>query len=559
MLKNKSQAPKRIDLTHEQMEELLKRVEERRLEEGDWELVKWIAQTIIFMSQVLDEKSMSIGRLLKMVFGSSTESKKNVLGKAEGEEKNGSSPEDPASKDPDDPAKDSPDPDGKNDQPDPKPKGHGRNGADSYQGAKKVFVPHTTLKSGDPCPECEEGKVYTNKIPGMVVRVVGGPPIQATVYELEKLRCNLCGKVFTAEAPPEVGEEKYDATTGAMISLLKYGSGLPFYRLEVLQDNLGIPLPASTQWEIVDAVAKVIRPVYDELFYQAAQGEIIHNDDTVMKVLALVNNPTAWPGDDKEKSTRTGIFTTGILSLKDDHKISLFFTGTNHAGENMADLLKKRESGLPPPIQMCDALSRNLPKDFVTLLANCLTHGRRKFVELIACFPEECRHVIETIAKVYHHDSLAKEQKMLDEARLRFHQEQSGPLMEELKIWIEKQIEDKNVEPNSSLGKAFSYMLNHWVPLTLFLRVPGAPIDNNIVERALKLAILHRKNALFYKTLHGAQVGDILMSLIYTCRLAKANPFDYLTALQKYSHHLLQNPQAWMPWNYQNTIASLKP
>ncbi|MGA1874013.1 MAG: IS66 family transposase, partial [bacterium] len=94
-------------------------------------------------------------------------------------------------------------------------------------------------------------------------------------------------------------------------------------------------------------------------------------------------------------------------------------------------------------------------------------------------------------------------------------------------------------------------------PLTLFLQVPGAPLDNNILERALKRAILHRKNALFYKTKNGAQVGDLLMSLIYTCSLAKANPFDYLTALQKYSSHLPEKPQAWMPWNYQDTIASL--
>lgn len=558
MLKNKPQAPKRIDLTREQMEGLLKRVEERRLSEGDWELIKGMAETITFMSQVLDEKSMSIGRLLKMVFGSSTENKKNVLGKAEGEQKE-LSPEDPAGKAPSDPAKDCPDPKGKNDPTDPKPKGHGRNGADSYQGAQKVIIPHSTLKSGDPCPECEDGKVYKSKNPGVLVRVVGGAPIQATVYELEKLRCNLCGKVFTADAPPEVGQAKYDATCGAMICLLKYGSGLPFYRLEGLQDNLGIPLPASTQWDIVEQVAVIVRSVYDELFYQAAQGQIVHNDDTVMKVLALVNNPAARQSDDKEKANRIGIFTTGILSIKDGHKIALFFTGPNHAGENMADLLKKRQPGLPPPIQMCDALSRNLPENFITLVANCLTHGRRKFVELIAYFPEECRQVIETIAKVYHHDSLAKEQKMSDEERLRFHQEQSGPLMENLKKWLEKQIEDKNVEPNSSLGKAFAYMLNHWGPLTLFLRVPGAPIDNNIVERALKLAILHRKNALFYKTLHGAQVGDIHMSLIYTCRLAKINPFDYLTALQKYSHYLLPNPQAWMPWNYQDTIASLVP
>jgi transposase len=395
------------------------------------------------------------------------------------------------------------------------------------------------------------------KEPGVVVRVVGRAPIQATVYELEKLRCNLCGEVFTAQAPQGVGDKKYDATAGAMISLLKYGSGFPFYRLEGLQESLGMPLASSTQWGIVEAVGNLISPAYGELFYQAAQGTVIHNDDTMMRILALMNNPAARKTDAEDNSSRTGVFTTGILSIKDGHKIALFLTGTKHAGENMANLLKKRQMGLPPPIQMCDALSWNTPENLITLLANCLSHGRRKFVELISFFPEECRHVIEIIAKVYHHDSITKEKKMSDEGRLKFHQEHSAPLMEELKVWLTRQIEEKNVEPNSSLGKAFQYMLNHWGPLTLFLRVPGAPIDNNILERALKRAILHRKNSLFYKTIHGAQVGDLFMSLIHTCRLAKANPFDYLTALQQYSSYLSQNPQAWMPWNYQDTIASL--
>jgi hypothetical protein len=112
-------------------------------------------------------------------------------------------------------------------------------------------------------------------------------------------------------------------------------------------------------------------------------------------------------------------------------------------------------------------------------------------------------------------------------------------------------------EPNSGLGKAISYLLNHWLKLTLFLRQAGAPIDNNIVERALKRAILNRKNALFYKTLNGAAVGDLFMSLIHTCELNKANPFDYLTELQKHSEELKQKPAEWMPWNYRETLARL--
>jgi hypothetical protein len=126
--------------------------------------------------------------------------------------------------------------------------------------------------------------------------------------------------------------------------------------------------------------------------------------------------------------------------------------------------------------------------------------------------------------------------------------------MKRLRTWLDTQLAEKKVEPNSGLGKAIQYMLRHWEPLTLFLREPGAPLDNNLCERALKKAILHRKNSLFYKTLNGAEVGDLYMSLIHTCELCDANPFDYLTELQRHAGELARNPAEWMPWNYHATL-----
>jgi hypothetical protein len=126
--------------------------------------------------------------------------------------------------------------------------------------------------------------------------------------------------------------------------------------------------------------------------------------------------------------------------------------------------------------------------------------------------------------------------------------------LEKLKEWFNQQFEDRLVEPNSGLGEAISYMLKHWEKLTLFLREPGAPLDNNITERALKRAILHRKNALFYMSENGAHVGDLLMSLIYTCQLCEVNPFDYLTELQRHAEHISEAPQVWMPWNYREAL-----
>ena len=237
----------------------------------------------------------------------------------------------------------------------------------------------------------------------------------------------------------------------------------------------------------------------------------------------------------------------------------MFFSGRKHAGENLSDVLAERAQELGPPIQMSDALSRNLPAELETIVANCLAHGRRQFVEVAEHFPEECRHVLEALAVAYHNDAIARERNLSSQDRLELHQSQSGPAMNELHAWLNRQFGDRLVEPNSSLGKAIAYMLKHWQRLTLFLRVPGAPLDNNICERALKKAILHRKNAFFYKTDNGARVGDLFMSLIHTCELCKANAFDYLAELDRHASDLASAPQNWMPWNYRKTLKSITP
>jgi len=426
--------------------------------------------------------------------------------------------------------------------------GHGRNGNAAFAGATRVTVPHATLQPGNACPECGEGKVYRQKEAATLIRIVGQAPLKATIFEMERLRCNACGQVFTAAEPEAAGPDKYDATAVAMIALLKYGTGVPFKRLERLEGQLAIPLPTTTQWDLMAAAARQLRPVLQELIRQAAQGRVLHNDDTSMRILRL----TREPGD-----KRTGIFTSGIVSLVGHWRIALFFTGPKHAGENIAEVLKQRDRELPAPIQMCDALSRNTPKltGVKVLVANCLAHGRRQIVDVAENFPQECRHILESLGKIYRNDALVGEHKLSPEERLRFHQEHSGPVMKELQQWMKAQLAEHRTEPNSGFGKAISYLLNHWTKLTLFLSQPGAPIDNNIVERALKKAILNRRNAFFYKTLNGAHTGDLFMSLIHTCELNEVNPFDYLTELLRHSAELSAHPAEWMPWNYRATLA----
>jgi hypothetical protein len=220
----------------------------------------------------------------------------------------------------------------------------------------------------------------------------------------------------------------------------------------------------------VEEAAELIKPARDELIRQAAQGEVLHNDDTSMKVLSLRRAITEEAGE------RTGIFTSGVVSATEGRKIALFFTGRQHAGENLADVLKRRAAELPMPIQMSDALARNAPKPIKLLVGNCLAHGRRQFVQITPNFPEQCRHVLEALGEVYHHDQLARERGLSRIERLRFHQEHSKPIMDDLHQWLEMQLKENKVELNSGLGKAISYMLRHWQALTLFLREPGAPL-----------------------------------------------------------------------------------
>jgi len=586
---------RRIDLDQRELEQLLARVKET-VDERDYQQLKWLVETLAYVTHLLESKRVSLNKLRKLLFGSKSEKTDQVLGQggvgatspaagaqaaatiAPPEKTAAAVGENPAAGDK------------------PKPPGHGRNGADAYTGAKRHPVAHEKFTPGCGCPLCPKGKLYEMKEPAVIVRIRGQAPMQAEIYELQRLRCHLCGEVFIADAPPDVGQDKYDESATAMIGLLKYGTGMPFHRLARLQANLGIPLPETTQWGLVEKGAQQLKPVRNELVKQAAQGELLHNDDTWQRILALMKEnqqrrdaaaavgalaeavapqpaapeaakPAAMaalvaPDEpdaeaEPDDAARTGIFTSSIVAVKQQRLIALYFTGRRHAGENLARVLAKRAAELGPPIQMCDGLSRNLPQGFETILANCLPHSRRKFVDVFEDFPDEVRFVLDTLCDVYKNEARAREQQLSPAERLCFHQQKSGPLMEKLKAWLAEQFEQKKVEPNSGLGEAIKYMDKHWTELTRFLSVPGAPLDNNICERALKKAILHRKNALFYKTLHGARVSDVFMSLIHTAELNGVNAFDYLTELLRHYDLLAQNPADWLPWTYRDTLAQL--
>ena len=273
--------PPRVELSLKDLGAIMERAR-GALSEAEFAMLKGAVQTLEFLTRELEKKNVSVQRLKQLLFGASTETTAKVIQRILEGVGNETTPA----------AGDDAGTGGAETIPHEKPRGHGRNGADAYRGARRVRVPLATLHAGDACPSCAKGTVYASCEPGLIVRLTGQAPIGGAVYELEKLRCSLCSQVFCAPAPAGVGEQKYDAESAAMIGLLKYGAGLPFHRMEKLQEGLGIPLPAATQWEIVAQTAGVLIPAWSELIHQAAQGEVVHNDDTTMKVLALGNAVT---------------------------------------------------------------------------------------------------------------------------------------------------------------------------------------------------------------------------------------------------------------------------
>jgi transposase len=539
--------PKLVTASQEELDEILRHTK-AHLSQQQYQLLEGVLSTFVYVMLKLQNAKTSIKRFQRMLFGHSTEHKRNVLGatsagpavedalqaglavaattvKAEVTKK-------------------------------PRPPGHGRNAAAAYSGAATVECNHSELQPGDRCPNCEKGRVYDSP-PKLLVKVIGQAPLGATVYKLQRLRCRLCDAIFTAPLPAALASlPKYDSSCASMIAMLRYGSGMPHYRLQGLQASLYVPLPDSTQWDIVYKAVPAPRAVFQELIRQAAQAPLLHNDDTPMKVLSLMAERVRAEANGI-KPERLAINTSGLVAVFETHKVALFFTGLNHAGENMERVLAHRAKDLQPAIQMCDALSSNTTGVYETILANCLSHGRRQVGDVAEQFPQAAQRVIEDLGNVYKHDAQCRKDEMSADQRLVFHQDHSKPIMDALHRWMTEQFEQPLVEPNSGLGKALRYLLKHWKPLTLFLRKAGAPLDNNLCEQALKRAILHRKGSMFYKTATGAQVGDVYMSLIHTCRLCDVNPLNYLNALQRRATDVIANAALWLPWNFGKQLAGV--
>jgi transposase len=543
--------PHEVTLSREEGEALIERLEGDALTAEDRRVLVQVLRVYFWLLFALQEAKFSLTRLRAMLFGDKPKKRKggspggsSAAGGSDGGthtgllEAGGNAPKAEADGNPPSTGGHRP--------------GHGRQGAEAYVGAERLECRHEELAVGERCPACGQGRLYRLP-PGVEMRIDGNALLKAVRYELEKLRCSACGQVFTAALPDEAGRERYSPRARAVLALGRYYLGVPFYRLEGYQTLVGVPVSDATQWDQIEALADCAYPVFEHLQALAAQGEVIYQDDTPVRILSLIKEnrqAEAQANDQSQSSERTGMYTTGLVVQVGERTICLYVSGRSHAGENLEALLAQREAGRAKPLVMSDALSRNEVEEGALIRCHCLAHGRRKFAELEEVFPQECAEVIDALKHVFDHEAEARAQQMSATERLAYHQHYSGPIMDGLKHWLEKQCKDRNIEPNSSLGKAVSYLLGHWQTLTRFLQVEGAPRDNNTVERALKLCIRQRKNSLFYATEHSAYIASLLTSLIATCRHAGVNALEYLVALQEHRAQVFGDPAAWLPWNY---------
>jgi transposase len=418
------------------------------------------------------------------------------------------------------------------------------------------------LKKGNTCPECLKGKLYKYE-PASFIRIRGQSPFQPEMHIMERLRCNACGQFFTADLPESVtkdgdSSQKYGHSARSLMAINKFHTGVPYYRQGSVQDLLGVSLTASTIFDQVEQVANAAHPVFNALIKQAANAQQYYIDDTSKRILD--QKPIYKKARNSDKMVkRTGVYASGLIAIdKQGRMMTLFQTNIGHAGEFIDEILAHRADTEDPPLIMSDALSRNKPtaiKDFIYSLCNA--HGRREFVSVIDHFPDEVTHILEMYQKIWALDQRIKREKLSDEKRLDLHKSYSMPIMQQLYDDFEQCLSEELVEQNSGLGKAMKYFIKHFEGLTQFCKVKGAPIDNNIIEQALKWVVRDRKNAMFHKTISGAAIADVITSIIATAANACINVFEYLNALQQYAIEVKAHPEKFMPWNYEETVLSL--
>jgi hypothetical protein len=451
-------------------------------------------------------------------------------------------------------------------------------------GKKKLplgnIINHTLSSENKICPCCKS-KMHKQRSKARTY-VLSLPMLSTQTHISESYRCLSCDVQETANGDVKIANEcigRYHFSAVSSLATLRYQCGMASYRMENMSDAIGIKVSDSTQWYLFENAASLIQPFVCYLEKEVANAPTQHVDDTHNIILNIVKDIEAeqenalLKGENPNK-IRSGIHTTNLTGVFPEGKIILYKTGLHHSGEILAQTLSKRTIA-EQIIVMADAASANTSKinfheNENLKIANCNSHAVRKFKDLAdkeAKIAQNSRiknhqtseylnYFLFRYKTIFKNETSAKYKT--PKKRLHFHQNHSLPLMLEMKQRAELDIENKVFEPNNDVGKIYQYFLNHFNKLSAFCHIEGAPVCNNLAERMLKSIILHRKNSLFFKSQLGATVADILTSILFTAKENDLNSVEYLRDLLIHQDLWKINPKNWLPWNYLNTIASIK-
>ncbi len=516
------------EIDYESLKELIARVEhaiehELALEADDLRLLLSAIHTLMTVQSKLEEKDITLYKLRKL------------LGMITSSEKRKSTDTDT-------------DPEDKKKKPRKKPKAKPKN-----KPARTEYHNLKDVKKSDPCPECPNGKLLKHE-PSTLLRVTGSAPLEAVKHIVEQLKCNLCDYVLRAPLPQDVlndgdAKQQYGYSARSVMSIHKHFSGIPYYHQGTLNELFGWPVTASSIFDQCEYVANDITPIFYEMKRVAANAPLIFIDDTNNRILD--SKPEERPKrNGKGTEMRSGIYTSGLIAITETgKKIYLYNTNLGHAGEFLDDILRLRDTSLPPPIIMSDALSRNMPTAIANaIIALCNSHARRLFIDVEMNHPDEVKPILDFYGKIWTHNKQSEKLGHSHEERLAYHQEKSLPVMESVKTRCESYLALDECEEHGGLGKACKYFLKHYDGLTQFCKVSRAPIDNNRMEEGLKIKIRSRKTSHFYKTQTGADVANVLTSVIASAYRNDVNPFYYLNALQRNNESVKSDSTSWLPW-----------
>ncbi len=556
-----------ITLSADQLDRLIDTIKNSTIDQENKDLLLILLATLIKITDFIKSKNISIFKLKKMIFGPKTEklNDKNLSNVTNNDKEVEHEYNDAAMtieatngqivENTDDLANDkdinSNDKINRNKKINKNRKKWGNKGYKNYSNASIKFLA-SGFTSGEVCPCCKEGKLY-NGIERNLMHFTGNAcPIEAERYIKEVMRCNRCNKEFMSDQKVE----KWDKTAKTAAILMK-AYGMPYERIKKLQNMNETPISSSTLWMLVDSVWDDCgKYIVEELIKEAANGNVFFFDDTRATILeAIARNQSI------EANMKRACHTTVLCTRSsNNYEIVLYITAQGHAGENFTQVFKHRskEKSKLRAILMSDASSNNNiqidTEIFNYIIVNCMSHARRKFFDLKDYY-KECKYFLKEIAMIYKNEKACKNYS--PQKRLKYHKHHSKRHFNNIYNKINELFDQKLVEPNSNLGKAMKYWINHRDGLSGFLRIKGAPLDNNLSERNLRFKILERKNSFFNLTKRSAMISSGFSSIIKTCEVNNINPQSYLNWIQDNWKFVLIRPKDYMPWSYAEYIRNL--